>query len=186
VITIKDIDAKYRAVIVFGISAFIFSFLTGLFSGISFGVVIFRSFTALILFAGLGYGLILVLKQFVPEVTEIGIAIKKADAEDLEIDEESSSSGGESETAEVDEAGSAAEHTAKGEGFTEFTGDEFPRAADPSLNDSLDSGATAGNGAVNASQGKMGKHIIADNGQFKYEPKLMAEAVRTMMSKDEE
>jgi hypothetical protein len=44
------------------------------------------------------------------------------------------------------------------------------------------SGATT----VNTRSGKLGKHIMEKEKMAKYEPKIMAQAVRTMMSKDRE
>jgi hypothetical protein len=42
------------------------------------------------------------------------------------------------------------------------------------------------NNELNVSEGKMGKHIIMQDEFNGYEPKLIAEAVRTMMGKDKE
>ena len=39
---------------------------------------------------------------------------------------------------------------------------------------------------LNTSGGKLGKHIIVENQLNSYEPKLMAQAIRTMMSKDKD
>jgi len=45
---------------------------------------------------------------------------------------------------------------------------------------------TAMDDSLNISQGKMGKHVVVNEKFVKYEPKVMAQAVRTMMRKDEE
>ena len=63
-------------------------------------------------------------------------------------------------------------------GFSEFTAKDYDRLQ--TVNDSgLDS-------ALSSSSGKLGKHIIVENQFNSYEPKLMAMAIKTMMSKDKD
>jgi hypothetical protein len=65
----------------------------------------------------------------------------------------------------------SSDESGESDGFTELGGGDFPRVD------------TAGEALPSAS---MGKHIVEENSDFPYEPEMMAQAVRTMMSKDDQ
>ena len=168
------IEQKYGSV--FGLAAFLLSFLTGLVSGVSFAVTIIRSLIMAPVFFIVGYGIITVLKKYVPEIYEaLAAAGEKSGESGLEGQTEISLSGIDqgADADEYDETGKV-----KGEEFTEFTQKDFDR-----YKTTEDSGLDA---AFNASGGKMGKHIIVQEQFNSYEPKIMAQAIRTMMSKDKD
>ncbi len=178
-IDVKNLQIELKIGAILGITALVLSILAGVIAGIEVGVVIIRAFVALILFTGLGYGAVTVLKKLVPEIGEIqGEEIKVAESE-IQLDEIDADAEADAEPAPEP----------AGEQFSELNTDEIPRVQpdgggiEPAP-DVL--GGTETGNAVNPSAGKLGKHIIANEDLFKYEPKLMAEAVRTMMSKDEE
>jgi len=168
------IEQKYGAV--FGAAAFILSFLTGLVSGVSFSVTIIRSLIMAPVFFIVGYGTVAVLKKFVPEIYEALVAAgEKRSESGPEGQAEINLSDIEPGT-DADEYGESGKD--KGEEFTEFTQKDFDR-----YKTTEDSGLDA---AFNASGGKMGKHIIVQEQFNSYEPKIMAQAIRTMMSKDKD
>ncbi|HOP29194.1 MAG TPA: hypothetical protein P5120_02370 [Spirochaetota bacterium] len=168
------IERKYGAV--FGLAAFILSLLTGLVSGVSFSVTIIRSLIMAPVFFIVGYGIITVLKKYVPEIYEALVSTgNKGGETGLEGETEVNLSGIEP-AADADEYGESGKD--KGEEFTELTQKDFDR-----YKTTEDSGLDA---AFNASGGKMGKHIIVQEQFNSYEPKIMAQAIRTMMSKDKD
>ncbi len=168
------IEQKFGAI--FGSVAFILSLLTGLVSGVSFPVTIIRSFIVIPVFFAVGYGIVAVLKKYVPEVYEAlvqaGGKLKESgaadEAEDVVIDADS---GYYADEYNVSEKGGSEE-------FTEFTQKDFD-----SYKTTDDGGLET---SLNTSGGKMGKHIIVQEQFNSYEPKIMAQAIRTMMSKDKD
>ena len=168
------IEQKYGAVL--GAAAFILSLLTGLIAGVSFSVTIIRSFIMIPVFFIVGYGIVTILKKYVPEIYEaLTIAGEKAGESGLEGQTEVNLSDIESD---VNSDAYDASEKEKSEEFTEFTQKDFDR-----YKTSEDSGLDA---SSNASGGKMGKHIIVQEQFNSYEPKIMAQAIRTMMSKDKD
>ncbi len=179
---LKHIGSEIKAAIAFATVAFVLSLFTGLISGVPIGTIFLRAAIMTPIFAGIGYGAILVVKRFVPEIYEPVVHEKEgqkareeqdATGIDVTLDEEpdmtETASGGNME-AETD--------LGTTEGFSELSGDDIPSVTSgANLDDSLETG-------TGGSENKMGKHIVmAEN--MKYEPKLMAQAIRTMMNRDE-
>ena len=116
-----------------------------------------------------------ILKKFVPEVYEAIASLQL-------------SSSGKDETGVHDtdnvanDADSSAEYSMDeedpGSGFTEFTEKDFDRYNTPA-----DTGLES---TLNPAGGKMGKHIMVEKQFNSYEPKIMAQAIKTMMSKDKD
>lgn len=164
-----ELGIELKSGIVFSIAAFFFSIIAGFAGSVPAGIVLVRSVFITPLFFGVGFGLVLVIKKFVPEVYEILSEVKKNTEDPVEKVEISLDT--------VDET--VNEVTEKNDSsFSEFTEKDYDRLQTISEPD-LDS--VAGTSAV-----KLGKHIIVENSLNKYEPKLMAQAIRTMMSKDKD
>lgn len=168
------IEQKYGAV--FGVAAFILSLLTGLVSGVNFSVTIIRSFIMIPVFFIVGYGIVTVLKKYVPEIYEALAAAGEKSGESGPEDQADVVLSDIESDLNVDTY--SAPEMNKGEEFTEFTQSDFSR-----YKTTEDSGLDA---TFNASGGKMGKHIIVQEQFNSYEPKIMAQAIRTMMSKDKD
>ncbi|MCP4133264.1 MAG: hypothetical protein GY754_20010 [bacterium] len=175
-IDLKSISLEFKASAIFGVAALVLSLLTGVISGVDAGTVAIRAIIITVVFAGIGFGAIMVMKNFVPEF----YALFSGDQGSMDIDEEPDvAPPPEEPVPESDAAGSASDE-APSEEFSEFSGSDFPRVDGSE-------GAGAADLDAGASSGKMGKHIVVKEEKFaKYEPKIMAEAVRTMMSKDED
>jgi len=179
-ISLHKISLEYKSTALFGFIALILSVIIGFLTGIRWNIVILHSFMLMILFAAIGFGACAILRRFVPEVYDFmaSIASLKAGEEREEPDIEMAKDAVHaaavesqySETAPVEKPAipSVAEEFREldKEGLTQFTT------------------ATGGGSAVNTKAGKLGKHILETEKLTKYEPKIMAEAVRTMMSKD--
>ena len=182
-ISLHKINLEYKSTALFGFIALILSFLIGFLTGVRWNIVLLRSVMLMAVFAAIGYGVCVILRMFVPEVYEfmtsiaslIGTGEESEDANVETAHDAAHAVAAETEhreTAPVDEhaAASAAEEFKEidKEGLAQF------------------STASGGGNAVNTGAGKLGKHIMEKEKLAKYEPKIMAQAVRTMMSKDKE
>jgi hypothetical protein len=171
---LEGLGIETKAGLLFGVTGFVLSFITGFVSGVSFSVVIIRSVITVLVFSGIGFAVLMILKKFVPEMYEI------------------LASSGNSEEAAVHEPDlNRSERYSDNNGLSESLDDETPssefREMDDQSYERLTSVEDQGlNSELNVSEGKMGKHIIMQDEFNGYEPKLIADAVRTMMSKDKE
>jgi len=169
-IDLKTIDIKIKTSAVFGVSALVLSLFLGLVSGVPIVTVLIRSLIMTVAFSGLGFVIIFIITKFVPEFKQI--VSSKGSLEDIDISDDLSESDVDlGENLSDDVPGKDADID---DSFTELNKESFP--------DVTDSVAAAESGSNN-----LGKHIVKiEDGFNKFEPKLMAEAVRTMMSKDED
>ncbi len=163
-----ELGIELKSGMIFSALALVLSVIAGLAGGVPGGMVLFRSLVITPVFFVVGFGIILIIKKFVPEVYEMlsNPAISEDPAENVDITGDFS-------------AGISEDMSEKSDtGFSEFTEKDYDRLQ--TVNDSgLDS-------ALNSSNGKLGKHIIVENQFNSYEPKLMAMAIKTMMSKDKD
>jgi hypothetical protein len=168
---IDSIQIEFRVGLFLSAIAFVLSFATGFISGIALGTVIFRGVIFAVVFFAIGFGGLQVLKKLVPEVYEAVSNIQfsaPAPGDDVV------------ESADL-QAGDLLQSFEDGEpdsGFTELTEKDFER-----YNTQDDTNLES---ALNPSEGKMGKHIVVQQQFNAYEPKLMAQAIKTMMSKDKD
>ena len=196
---LKNISVEYKATAFFGMCALVLSFLIGIIAGVSGAVVAVRSVVLTVVFSVLGFAVVAIIKKFVPEVyaliskgpgtSSIDVNIEdNAEGETAStgpefnqgISEEEPAGEPEIESEPVETAASSS-LAVKSE-FSEFKDDDFPKMH--STGGSADSGL---NVTLNSSESKkFGKHIMVQDEFFQYEPKVMAEAVRTMMKKDED
>ncbi len=168
-IQVGELGLEIKCGIFFSIIAFILSILTGLIASVPLERILLRVLLMVPVFFVVGLGLVQVLKKYVPEVYEV-VLNPKAASEDSSVDIEISPDISENAISESTEKSDS--------GFSEFTEKDYDRlqsVRDSSLDNTL-----------NASNGKLGKHIIVENQFNEYEPKLMAQAIRTMMSKDKD
>jgi len=192
IMNVRDIQIEYKISMVFASAALLLSLFSGIIAGIDSTVVIVRAVLSAVTFAGLGFAVMYVFKKFVPEFGEIFRGFGSREEQDA-IDVETPELQNDAYDAAVSGEGSGAETNVGSEGFSEFNEGDFPHLKSGTGETGLEDSLSAPGGGdefvgskVNPSKGKMGKHIIADENLFKYEPKIMAEAVRTMMRKGEE
>ena len=171
-VKLEGMTIEVKAGAIFAVTGFFLSFIIGFVSGIDFSVVLIRSLITAVVFAGIGFGVIMVIKNFVPELYEVLAGTGSSE----EFEEVPDTSGGSEEFTGMDNAVSESE--TDGSGFTGFDDSSYERLSSVS-----DQGL---NSELNVSEGKMGKHIIMSDQFNGYEPKIIADAVRTMMSKDKE
>lgn len=160
-ISIANIEVKVGLVL--ALSAFVISPLVGIVSGISVLVVLIRTVVVTLIFFGLGFGALILIKKFVPEVYEI-LSSTPAAAQNPE---------------EIETGVDQPEEEFSSDSPEEFDDSGGPNESsyDPGIEPMAETGA--------AGVGKMGRHILEEK-NLKYEPKIMAEAIRTMMSRDDE
>jgi len=170
----KGLGIETKTGLLFGVTGFILSFITGFISGISFSVVIIRSAVTILVFTGIGFAVLMVLKKYVPEIYEV--LSGSGDSDEAVVYEQNES------VSDVysDDTGlsETMENSTVTPEFKELDNQSYER-----LSSVEDQGL---NSELNVSEGKMGKHIIMEDQFNGYEPKLIADAVRTMMSKDKE
>ena len=208
---LRNISLEYKSTALFSVMALLLSLLSGMAAGIDGLTVVLRSFLITLVFAILGFIIIVVLKRFVPEMYQFIDTMSSGNTLDVNIDDESEdtlSDSGDMMDAGIEQASAASAKDMKNEevpdaiddsveppqsGFTELSDKEYERMESHlSIDDNgpAQSGASSksfSSGGVPGSvdSKKMGKHIIVEDEFVRYEPKLMAEAVRTMMRKDE-
>jgi hypothetical protein len=182
-ISIRSISLEYKATVIFAVLALVLSLVTGMGVGIRLSVVVLRSVILCAVFAGIGFGICVIMRKFVPEVYQFLASfagaqpVVEAGVPDIGLlgAEGEETAGGETAPAGVDaEAGEPASVESPG-AFTELEKEGLEHYS-----------TSPGGTSVNTRSGKLGKHILEKEKMAKYEPKIMAQAVRTMMSKDRE
>ena len=165
---VNEIGIELKSGIFFSFTALIFSIIAGLAGKVPGSMIFFRSLIIIPFFFGVGFGIIIIMKRFVPEIYELLSNLKLSKEEtqqdEINIDSISADEGESSEKPDQE--------------FSEFTEKDYDRLR--TVNDSgLDS-------SLNSSDAKLGRHVIIENEMSGYEPKIMAQAIRTMMSKDKD
>ncbi|TGN13783.1 hypothetical protein EHS11_03405 [Leptospira ilyithenensis] len=145
----------------FAVIGAIISTTCGFLVGNRIGYILFISAISTFAFAGLGFGVYTVLEKKVPEFLEF--------LGGLSIGGGFGSGGEEGEMNESGPMGSSDSGSLSSDAFGVQSGAE----------------SLAETKLAMAKSGKFGDHIIVDKIAIKNEPKLMAEAIRTMMAKDD-
>ncbi len=171
---LEGLGIEIKSGLFFAVAGFVFSFITGFVAGISFSVVILRSLVTALIFSFLGYAAVIVLRKYVPEMYEM-LSVQEASNQDEVVAQK-----GESEDSFVrgGETFEPVEESGDSSGFTGLDDQSYERLTSVQNQDL--------NNELNVAEGKMGNHIIMQDQFSGYEPKLIADAVRTMMSKDKE
>jgi len=182
-INLRKFDIEYTIATLFGLLGFVLSFIIGLLAGNDVGVVMARAILFAFVFSIISYISMFTVKKYIPEIYEIINSKKSSEQnEDLAISPEEvmdssvSLEEGADTSIPPEESAPIPKQTKKDVSEEELTTID---TSDMKISDShLDiSQETRGiDGQVTVSKGK--KNI-------KYEPKLMAKAVRSMMKRDE-
>ncbi|MBP7901603.1 MAG: hypothetical protein KA015_02180 [Spirochaetes bacterium] len=165
---LRNIGWNIRITLIAGGAAFLISLLSGLVSGNPFAVVLLRAVLFASVFAGLSFGSLFVLKKFVPEFFDTLFSVlPEIKQEDDSLSDESAEHSPLSETGEY---GAETEASQSGETF------DAPPSFAPTGLDQI----SASSSSLNPGKKKLEEQAL------KFQPKIMAEAVRTMMNKDNE
>ncbi len=174
----SDIQLEYRSGALFGAVALIISLFAGIITGNGAGQVIGRSLVLMIVFAALGYIAIYVIRKYVPEVFELLSAMSSRRMGDEGLKELPDE---DRPTPAADTASDAAEPDS-------VAGAQEPAGGAPAQPDAfvpLQEGDFTAYSSAKPEQGKLGKHFFEQK-NIRYEPKIMAEAIRTMIARDKE
>ncbi len=176
-ITLDGMNAEIKSALVFGVISFVAVFIVGLAASVGVLTVLVRIIIMVPLFSLIGYGVIAVLRKYVPEIfEEINLSSSEND-EYVDIEESDKYSDDNVTESEVDNE----QESPDDGGFQESTEGDYQK-----YESGQDSGLDSMLGTEN---GNLGKHVVVDQkkeDEFeKYEPSLIAQAVRTMMGKDE-
>jgi len=164
----SEFKIEFKSGLIFSVVAFVLSIVAGLTGSVPPGMIIFRSLIVIPLFFLVGFGVFVIIKNFVPELYEMVLNLNETVEEDSSVENADISNNPEEAVSEYSE---------DRENFSEFTEDDYTKI----------DGISSSN-AFDTSGGRLGKHIVVDKqaNSFGYEPKIMAEAIRTMMSKDKD
>lgn len=179
-ISIRKINLEYISMGLFSCASMVLSLLTGIFAGVNFGTVIVRALIIMALFAFIGFGIGIVLKKYVPELYELMISVFSGAGAGDEAEEHAGVSTKE-DAAESGDMSAGSEHGAEQDLPKDEDGVPF-QELDKEVLTHYSTGA--GVTGINTKEGKLGKHLLAKEKLVKYEPKVMAQAVRTMMSNE--
>lgn len=139
------------------------SMIAGFMAGNRVSYILFVSLVSSLSFAGLGFGIYQILEKKVPEFLNFLSTLTGGTSESNDENEGFADSGAEVHTrsTELD----------SGTDFTESSMEDI-QEKDKILQQ--------------AKSGKFGDHLVVDKIAIKNEPKLMAEAIRTIMSRDDD
>ena len=169
-IDIKKLNIEYKAAAVFGIGSFLLSVILSMFYGNTAGIIILRSVIFAVIFCAIGFSSLFVMKKYVPEFYDIfnsGIP--------------GSSAGHDTAAEEANTSGDAGSSSAGGNAdVSVYKDDKISFALDKT--DDTETEADLGTIEDVSSTGTSDKE---QDKMFKYEPEIAAQAIRTMMKKDE-
>ncbi|MCD6396314.1 MAG: hypothetical protein J7L71_02120 [Spirochaetaceae bacterium] len=83
----------WKMIAVIATLAFLFSFISGLIGSVGFGIIIIRAIIGAVIFAGIGYGISILLRKFLPELFEAQIESDLVSEENLPQKQEDSVEG---------------------------------------------------------------------------------------------
>jgi hypothetical protein len=161
---------KNKIVIAFFVIGIGLSLPGGIIAGNSILDVITYSIISSIILAGLVFGLLTFLETKVPEFTDFLNNVSTGNFPDGENLEEGSEKSTDTQSGEVGNSQSSTESTSESFSSEKSSLGEAPPP--PPKNEK-------------PKNGKFGDHIMIDNIPIKNEPKLMAEAIRTIMAQDD-
>ncbi|MGQ9842509.1 MAG: hypothetical protein ACUVRK_03000 [Spirochaetota bacterium] len=174
------ISLELKVSMLFGIIAFFVSLLFGSMVGNKIGILISRVLFFTVVYAALGYGSLVIIKRRVPEVYEIlnqsfGFSKRNVSQEEyvtvkpneLNAVQEEGPNGNEENTPDISISKKA--DTSQTEVFTPLESKDYTNLS-----------------TKDSKPKKMGKHIVLDDKKIQYEPKVMAEAIRTMIKRDKD
>jgi hypothetical protein len=170
---------EYGAGLLFGGVALILSLFISIAAGNNLLYSFGQAFIFGIVFVCVGVCAVLIIKKFVPEFYNMGATGESAPVEtsdNVEIVDNAPSAGGFSSP--VSSAEPVKESSPSDDGMPE---PEIHQSAFEPLADHV---KNYGSGDLDKKSGKLGKHVL-QNKVMTFEPKIMAEAIRTLMSKDQ-
>jgi hypothetical protein len=165
-INLKGMGLEYKSGAVFGVMALFLSIIFGILAGNGIGTILLKTGILSLVFVAIGYGIVLVIRKYVPELYDaingilVSVPVTDGVVETDKNQKSAAAAPGEVSGTQIPEQ--------------EKQTDEFVPMKDSDFVKT----------EYSSEKGKMGKHYVVDEKKFKYEPKIMAEAIKTMMKKD--
>jgi hypothetical protein len=179
-------NKEYLIIAGIGIIGLVLSFLVGIFSGNSIYTIIFRAFITAILLSIVVFACLIILKKFVPEIYQIVNLININENTDINV--ENSSIKVEKKVESNDNENTNSTNI---EGNASSTSDETLNVSrkDTDLESEFNAVDKQTNdySSLNTDDQvpSMNSQDFFKNEKIKYEPKIAAQAIRTMMKRDE-
>ena len=185
-VSLKNIKIEYTVSAGFGAAGFILSLIAGIFSGNAILSVFFKAFITAVIFSVLGFICLFIIKKFVPEMYQIICSI--ISKEDVNIDLEASDDKiDEKSEFSVNQNGNI--QNPEETEYPVFDGGVSAKNEDAELESEFNSVGKNGDNysslKTNEKDSVEISHDIFKESKIKYEPKIAAQAIRTMMKRDE-
>lgn len=173
---LNHLHLEHRVAAILGIAGLVLSIVVGFGAGIGADVVFLRAVLFGLIFAGIGFGGVFVLKKYVPELYDSFAGLSSSGDQAVTGDQGTAAEpGGASiggdrvdEVEMAEPVAAAAGNAPEAGGFSDLSVDGMPHFSTKGA----------------AADGKLGKHVVEKDTMVHYEPKIMAQAIRTMMGKD--
>ena len=185
-INLKNINKEYLISAGFGFFGLILSLLAGIFSGNKLFIIFIRAITTAILFSILGYICLFIIKKFVPEIYQIINSINNNEGSDVNvetssdiIDEQVKNDNIENkDLIDLDAGGSSipGETLAVNREDAKLEREFNDVGKKPDDYSSIDEDEKISG---------LNSYDVFKDKKIKYEPKIAAQAIRTMMKRDE-
>jgi hypothetical protein len=165
-LNLKNMGLEYKSGAVFGVMALFLSIIFGILAGNGFGTILLKAGILTLVFIAIGYGIVFVIRKYVPELYDaisgimVSVSVKDGVVETDNTQKSAAAAPGEGSGTLGPEQGKQADE------FVAMKDSDFAKTE------------------YSSEKRKMGKHYVVDEKKFKYEPKIMAEAIKTMMKKD--
>jgi hypothetical protein len=177
-INYKNIGVEYLSGALFGLFALVLSLVIGFIAGNKISLIFFRTFLNTLIFSVIGTGCVFVVKKFVPEMYQV-ISLSNDD-ENIEINT--------NDLAVKPDNNNRENITANPEMVSTSVNEQGNREDTELENEfnSLDK-PSSGNSSFDIKENDTDNisHDIKKDKSNRYEPKIAAQAIRTMMKKDE-
>jgi len=187
-ITLGSLKAELKVGIFFSFFSFIFVLFLGVVTGIGFLTILFRIILFVPLFFVIGFGVIMIFRKYVPELFDVIDLSKKENDEYVDIDESDNYSESSNEENSTEESNNSTDDTNSSDSVEDSSFQETKEEDYPKL-ESNESNKSDIDSMLDTENGNLGKHVVVNQKseeEFeKYEPSVIAQAVRTMMVKDE-
>lgn len=176
-INFKSLDIEYITGLIFGVLGFVLSILIGFISGNNFVFIVVRSLIIAVIFSLIGYACLIIIKKFVPEIYHVFTSINENQEIDINKD-----------------ISDVAEHESSIENIPEASAADINSESDLKIPDmdlenqfntlEKDKSEESQVNADGRDSAVISKNISSEK-NIRYEPKIAAQAIRTMMKRDE-
>lgn len=176
---IGKLGALHKGALIFGAIAFFLSLVIGLAAGNTIAYSFGRGFLFGILFTVIGFAVVVLIRKYVPELSGVGSSMgAPVDTSDkLEI------IGGSADVSKEPSPESAGIFQGESDDVrVDAAQEEAPLPRFEPLKDHLKS--IPGDELDAKGKARLGRHVLQEK-SMKYEPKIAAEAIRTLMSRDQ-